>query len=98
MSCVWETESRQALVSEVFDIEGTPVRVTHTPATVCLHCGEPVFSRDATERVRRMVHGEATPLKSIQMDLFAYQSSFLVSESPRIHPAIDWYQIPFHDV
>jgi HTH-type transcriptional regulator / antitoxin MqsA len=32
-----------------------------------------VFSRDATERVRRMVHGEAKPIKSIQMDVFAYR-------------------------
>ena len=67
------TESRQELVSEVFEIDGKLVRVEQIPATVCLHCGEPVFSRDTTERVRRMVHGEAKPIKSIQMDVFAYQ-------------------------
>ena len=54
--CV-KTESRQELVSEVFDIEGKPV---------------PVFSRDTTERVRCMVYGEAKPITSIQMDVFAY--------------------------
>jgi YgiT-type zinc finger domain-containing protein len=68
-----KTESRPELVNEVFDIDGKPVRVEHIPATVCAHCGEPVFSRDTTERVRRMVHGEATPIKSIQMDVFAYR-------------------------
>ena len=68
-----KTESRQELVSEVFNIEGKPVQVEQIPATVCLHCGEPVFSRDATERIRRMVHGEAKPIKSIQMDVFAYR-------------------------
>jgi HTH-type transcriptional regulator / antitoxin MqsA len=68
-----KTESRQELVNEVFDIDRKPVRVEQIPATICLHCGEPVFSRDATERVRRMVHGEATPIKSIQMDVFAYR-------------------------
>ena len=67
------TESRQELVSEVFEIDGKFVRVEQIPATVCLNCGEPVFSRDTTERVRRMVHGEAKPIKSIQMDVFAYQ-------------------------
>jgi|CXWL01.1.fsa_nt_gi YgiT-type zinc finger domain-containing protein len=66
-----KTESRQALVSEIFDFEGKPVQVERIPATVCLRCGEPVFSRDATERVRRMVHGEAKPIKSIQMDVLA---------------------------
>jgi HTH-type transcriptional regulator/antitoxin MqsA len=68
-----KSESRQELVSEVFDIKGKPVRVEEIPATVCLHCGEAVFSRDATERVGRMVHGEANPFKSIQMDVFAYR-------------------------
>lgn len=68
-----KTESRQELVSEVFDIDGKPVRVEQIPAAVCLHCGEPVFSCDTTERVRRIVHGEAQPIKSIQMDVFAYR-------------------------
>ena len=68
-----ETESRQELLTEVFDIEGKPIQVEQIPATVCRHCGEPVFSRDATEQVRRMVHGEARPIKPIQMDVFAYR-------------------------
>jgi HTH-type transcriptional regulator / antitoxin MqsA len=67
-----KTKSRQEFVSEVFDTEGRPVRVEQIPATVCLHCGEPVFGRETTERVRRMVHGAGTPIKSIQMDVFAY--------------------------
>jgi YgiT-type zinc finger domain-containing protein len=71
-----KTESRQKLISKVFDNEGKPVRVEQIPTTVCLHCSEPLFSRDATERVRRMVHGEAKPIKSIQMDVFAYRHSF----------------------
>lgn len=67
-----KTEVRQALVSEVFDIDGKLVRVEAIPATVCANCGEAVFSQETTERVRRMVHGEAKPVKSIQMDVFAY--------------------------
>ena len=62
-----KTESRQELVSEVFDIDGRPVQVEQIPATVCAHCGEAVFSRDTTERVRRMVHSEAKPIKSIHI-------------------------------
>ena len=68
-----QTEGREVQVHEVFDIEGRSVRVENVPATVCTHCGEPVFSRETTERVRRMVHGHATPTKSVQMDVFAYQ-------------------------
>jgi YgiT-type zinc finger domain-containing protein len=68
-----KTEGREKFVSEVFDIEGKTVRVENIPATVCVHCGEPVFSRETTERVRRMVHGEARPVKSVQLDVFAYQ-------------------------
>jgi len=67
-----KTESRQELIHEVFDIEGRSVRVENIPATVCTHCGEYVFSRDTTDKVRRMVHGEATPMKSVQMDVFAF--------------------------
>jgi YgiT-type zinc finger domain-containing protein len=68
-----KTEGRERHVSEVFDIDGKVVRVENMPATVCAHCGEAVFSRETTERVRRMVHGEARPVKSVQLDVFAYQ-------------------------
>lgn len=67
-----KTEARQELVSEVFEIDGKPVRVDAIPATVCANCGEAVFSCETTERVRRIVHGEARPVKSVQMDVFAY--------------------------
>jgi len=65
-------ESRQEVVSEVFEIEGNPVLVENIPAEVCIRCQEAVFSRETTERVRRMVHGEAKPVKSVQMDVFAF--------------------------
>ena len=67
-----KTEERQELVNEVFDIDGKPARVENIPATVCMNCGETVFSRETTERVRRIVHGEAKPVKSVQMDVFAF--------------------------
>lgn len=67
-----KTEARQELVNEVFEIDGKPVRVEAIPATVCANCREAIFSRETTERVRRMVHGEAKPVKSVQMDVFAY--------------------------
>ena len=65
-------EARQEVVREVFEIDGKPLLVENIPAEVCIRCGEAVFSRETTERVRRMVHGEAKPVKSLQMDVFAF--------------------------
>jgi YgiT-type zinc finger domain-containing protein len=67
------TEARDEFVSEVFQIDGHPVLVEHIPARICQRCGEPVFDRETAERVRRLVHGEAKPVKSVQMDVFAYR-------------------------
>ena len=65
-------EAGDELVSEVFRIEGRPVLVERIPARVCTRCGEATFSRKTTERIRRMVHGEARPQKTVQMAVFAY--------------------------
>ena len=65
-------EARDESVSEVFTIEGRPVLVENIPSTVCARCGEPVFSRETTEKVRRMVHGEAKPVRSVPLEVFAF--------------------------
>lgn len=66
------TEARRELVNKVFQIDGRPVLVENIPATVCQRCGEKSFDRITTERVRRLVHGEAKPVKTVQMDVFAF--------------------------
>ncbi|MEK7683878.1 MAG: type II toxin-antitoxin system MqsA family antitoxin [Verrucomicrobiota bacterium] len=58
-------------VSEVFNLEGRRVLVEKIPALVCEHCGEAAFSRETTERIRRMVHGAGRPVKTVPMDVFA---------------------------
>ncbi len=60
------------LVNEVFNIDGKLVLVEQIPARVCSRCGETTFSRETTERIRRMVHGESQPVKSVQVDVFEY--------------------------
>jgi YgiT-type zinc finger domain-containing protein len=57
---------------QVFQIDNKPVLVEHIPAMVCKLCGEETFSHDTTERIRRMVHGESKPAKSIPMDVFTF--------------------------
>lgn len=66
------TEFREELVSEIFQIDGKPVLVENIPAQVCGRCSEEIFSRETTEKVRLLVHGKAKPIKSVQMDVFAY--------------------------
>ncbi|MEW6356793.1 MAG: YgiT-type zinc finger protein [Planctomycetota bacterium] len=68
------TEFRSDLVNEVLDLDGHHVLVEGIPAQVCVRCGETIFSRETTEKIRRMVRGEAKPTKSVPMDVFAFES------------------------
>jgi YgiT-type zinc finger domain-containing protein len=61
-------------VSEMFVIDGKHILVENIPAQVCNECGEATFSLETTEKVRRMVHGEAQPIGTLEMDVFSYQS------------------------
>jgi HTH-type transcriptional regulator/antitoxin MqsA len=63
--------AREESVSEVFTIDGRRVLVEHIPAQVCERCGEATFSRTTTEKVRRLVHGEGRPVRTVPMDVFA---------------------------
>jgi HTH-type transcriptional regulator/antitoxin MqsA len=66
------TQFREEIVSEIFQIDGKTVLVENIPARVCERCGEPTDSRETTEKIRRMVHGEAEPIRTIRMEVFAY--------------------------
>ena len=65
-------EARQEAVNEVFEVEGRRVLVEDIPTRVCSRCGEPTFSRETTERIRRMVHEEARPVRSEVVEVFEY--------------------------
>jgi HTH-type transcriptional regulator/antitoxin MqsA len=66
------TRAREELVSDVFQIDGKPVLVENIPAQVCDRCGEEIFSKETTEKVRLLVRGKSRPVKSVTMDVFAY--------------------------
>jgi HTH-type transcriptional regulator / antitoxin MqsA len=72
-------ESHPKLVSEIFAIDGKYYLVENIPATVCSRCGEEIFSRDTTERIRVMLHGETQPIKSVSLDVFSYPSELKAS-------------------
>ena len=59
-------------VQHVFDVEGQMVMVENIPARVCDRCGDETFDRETAEHVRRIVHGEAHPMKRLSVDVFAY--------------------------
>ena len=66
------TDSKEVFVEEVFCIDDKHILVERIPATVCDRCGEKIFSRETTERIRCIVHGKSKPVKSISMDVFDY--------------------------
>lgn len=65
-------ESHRKLVNQTFQVDLKPVLVENIPVTVCNRCSEAIFDGDTVGRVRRMVHGEAKPIKSVSMDVFEY--------------------------
>ena len=66
------TQAKQEFITEVFMIDGKAVLVEGVPATVCGRCGEATFSRETTERIRRMLHGEAKPLRAEVLEVYTY--------------------------
>ncbi|MBF0289818.1 MAG: YgiT-type zinc finger protein [SAR324 cluster bacterium] len=65
-------EAKQEFVQEVFQVNEKPVLVEHIPASVCRSCGEMVFSPETTEMIRKTLHGEAHPVRTMQMDVFNF--------------------------
>ena len=66
------TAAKEELVNEIFQLDGQPVLMEHIPAQACTRCGELTFSRETTELIRRMVHGEARPVHSISIQVFDF--------------------------
>jgi YgiT-type zinc finger domain-containing protein len=66
------TNGQEKLVNEVFEIDGEFVLVENIPAVVCARCGEAVFSRETTERVRKLAREKHRPLKSVTLHVFSY--------------------------
>ena len=72
-------ESHVEYVNEVFEIDEKFYLVENIPATVCSRCGEEIFSSETSEDIRVMLHGKSKPIKSIVLDVFAYQQEVKAS-------------------
>ena len=58
-------------VDEVFHIGDRRVLVEKIPANICDRCGEPTFSRETTESIRKLVQGGGRPLRTDPLEVFA---------------------------
>ena len=67
-------KSREDNVEKVFHVDGRYVLVRGIPSTVCARCGEPVFTRETTERTRSLVRSGAKPAESTRMDTLDFAS------------------------
>jgi len=67
--CGGET-AKDEFVSEVLEVDSQRVLVEHIPARVCTRCGEAAFSRETTERIRLLVHGEGRPNKTVPLEVY----------------------------
>ena len=65
-------EGHGEFVEEVFRVDGRYLLVGGVPSTVCQRCGERSFSRETTEKVRLLVHGEAKAAKSVPMQVYDF--------------------------
>ncbi|MFN5513954.1 MAG: YgiT-type zinc finger protein [Cyanobacteriota bacterium] len=68
-------EAHNESISEVFNIQGRFYLVENIPTVVCSKCGEEVLSRETTERVRAMLHGQDQPIRSIPLEVFSYDEA-----------------------
>jgi YgiT-type zinc finger domain-containing protein len=66
------TSAKSDFVNEVLTVEGRRVLVEQIPAQVCERCGEATFSRETTEKIRRLVHGAGQPVRTVPLDVFAF--------------------------
>lgn len=69
------TSSHLDHVSEVFNINGKFHLVEGIPATVCDRCGEELFSRETTERIRLMLHSQQQPARSVPLEVFSFDDA-----------------------
>ena len=65
-------DSREELVDEVFKVHGRYVLVGGVPASVCRRCRERSFSRETTEKVRLLVHGQAAAARSVPLQVYEF--------------------------
>jgi len=65
-------EGKSTSVTQMFLIDDRPLIVEDVPSVVCIRCGEAIFDIATVEKIRRMVHGNVKPIKSITTDVFDF--------------------------
>ena len=62
----------EELLDEVFNVDGRYVLVSSVPAMVCGRCGEKTFSRESTEKVRRLIHEGPKASETVPLEVYKY--------------------------
>ena len=65
-------EGKSTSVTQIFLIDDRPLIVEGVSSVVCSRCGEAIFDIATVEKIRRMVHGNVKPAKSIMTDAFEF--------------------------
>ena len=65
-------ERKDEFVDEVFNVEGEYALVARVPSIVCTKCGERSFSRETTEKVRKLVHEQGRSERSVPLRVYEY--------------------------
>lgn len=66
------TESSEQLVNTTFNINDKLIVVENIPATVCKRCGDQTFAAETAEKVRLIAQERVRPIKTIEVEVFAY--------------------------
>ena len=65
-------DSRAEFVSDIFQVGDEYALVDRIPANVCTRCGEQSFSRETTEKVRRMLHEKSGATRSVTVNVYEF--------------------------
>lgn len=65
-------EGKPRPVTQMFLIDDRPLIIEDVPSMVCSRCGEAIFDIATVEKIRRMIHGNARPAKSVMTDVFEF--------------------------
>jgi HTH-type transcriptional regulator/antitoxin MqsA len=67
-------DSREALIDEVFCVDGSYFLVGGIPAAVCIRCGEHAIGRETAEKVRRTVRSNSKVSEVVPMKVLKFAS------------------------
>lgn len=63
--------AQQEVIYQI-ELEGKPIVVENVPASVCVQCGERLYSADTVERLQKTVWEQKRPSKMLETLVFDF--------------------------